>query len=352
MSSRLTFGLLGSLLILAALATSLVAPSDAENVGEVNVYSYRQPQLVEDLFAKFTEETGIRVNTIYASKGLIERMAAEGENSPADILLTTDISRLTGAAAAGLAQPVESDILNANIPEAWRDPGNQWFALTLRARVIFASRERVREENITYEDLAGPEWRGRICSRSGQHDYSLGLIGSMIANHGLDSAEEWLDGVRANLAIKPTGNDRAQVRSVYSGECDIALGYTYYMGRMQTNTNETEQQDWARSVRIIFPNAEGRGTHVNVSGIVMARYAPHPEAARALMEFLSGDEAQQIYAEVNYEYPVNPNVAASDRVQSWGDLRADTIPISEIAEHAREASEMVDRVGFDDGPNS
>jgi iron(III) transport system substrate-binding protein len=352
MSSRLIFGLLASVLVLAALATSLIAPSDAENAGEVNVYSYRQPQLVEGLFAKFTEATGIRVNTIYASKGLIERMAAEGENSPADILLTTDISRLTAATEAGLAQPVESDILNTNIPEAWRDPDNEWFALTLRARVIYASRERVEQENIRYEDLANPEWRGRICTRSGQHYYSLGLIGSMIAQHGVADTEEWLDGVRANLAHKPTGNDRAQVRSIYSGECDIALGNTYYMGRMETNTNETEQQDWARSVRIIFPNAEDRGTHVNVSGVVMARYAPNPEAALALMEFLAGDEAQQIYAEVNHEYPVNPDIPASDRVRSWGELRADQISISEIAEHAREASEMVDRVGFDDGPNS
>ncbi len=352
MSSRWMFGLVGATLALAALATSLIAPSDAENAGEVNVYSYRQPQLVEGLFAKFTEATGIRVNTIYASKGLIERMAAEGENSPADILLTTDISRLTAATEAGLAQPVASDILDANIPEAWRDPNKEWFALTLRARVIFASRERVGQENLTYEDLASPEWRGRVCSRSGQHYYSLGLIGSMIAHHGIADAEDWLDGVRANLANKPTGNDRAQIRSIFSGECDIALGNTYYMGRMQTNANETEQQEWARSVRIIFPNAEDRGTHVNVSGIVMARYAPHPEAALALMEFLAGDEAQRIYAEVNYEYPVNPNVPASDRVRSWGDLRADPISISEIAEHAREASEMVDRVGFDDGPNS
>ncbi len=352
MSSRLTFGLLGIVMILMALGTGLIAPSDAENAGEVNVYSYRQPQLVESLFAKFTDATGIRVNTIYASKGLIERMAAEGENSPADILLTTDISRLTAATEAGLAQPVESDILDANIPEAWRDPDNEWFALTLRARVIYASRERVEQENISYEDLADPEWRGRVCTRSGQHYYTLGLIGSMVAHNGVADTEEWLDGLRANLAHKPTGNDRAQVRSIYSGECDIALGNTYYMGRMETNTNETEQQDWARAVRIIFPNANDRGTHVNVSGVVMARYAPHPEAALALMEFLAGDEAQQIYAEVNHEYPVNPDVPASERVLSWGELRPDQISISDIAEHTKEASEMVDRVGFDDGPNS
>ena len=350
MKSKLVFGIVGAFLGLSALAVSLIAPSDAENASEVNVYSYRQPQLVEDLFAKFTETTGIQVNTIYASKGLIERMAAEGENSPADILLTTDISRLT--AAAELAQPVESELLNAIIPASWRDPGNEWFALTLRARVIYASRERVQQEDISYEDLADPKWRGRICTRSGQHYYSLGLIGSMIAHHGVEKAEVWLEGVRANLAVRPSGNDRAQVRSIYSGECDIAIGNTYYMGRMETNTSEPEQQEWARSVRIMFPNGGDRGTHVNVSGIVMARHAPHPESALALMEFLAGDEAQRIYAEVNHEYPINPGVEASERVQSWGELSADPISISEIAEHARDASEMVDRVGFDNGPNS
>lgn len=352
MISRLFLGIAGMVAAIAILTTSLIISSGNATKAEVNVYSYRQPQLVEGLFAKFTEATGIQVNTIYASKGLIERMAAEGQNSPADILLTTDISRLTAAAEAGLAQPVMSEILNSNIPASWRDPNNEWFALTLRARVIYASRERVSQENISYEDLSDPKWRGRICTRSGQHYYTLGLIGSMVAHHGVDAAEEWLDGLRANLAHRPTGNDRAQVRSIYSGECDIALGNTYYMGRMETNTNETEQQDWARSVRIIFPNAEDRGTHVNVSGVVMARHAPHPEEALALMEFLISEEAQQIYAEVNHEYPIRPGVSASERVMSWGELNADPLAISEIAGHSREASEMVDRVGFDDGPNS
>lgn len=339
-----------SVVLPIVLFTSLPVATAA--AAEVNVYSYRQPQLVEGLFAKFTEQTGIEVNTIYAGKGLIERLAAEGENSPADILLTTDISRLTAAADQGLAQSVNSDVLTSNIPAEWRDPDNEWFALTLRARVIYASRDRVDQDSITYEDLADPKWRGRICTRSGQHYYTLGLISSMIAHNGAEAAEEWLDGVRANLAHKPSGNDRAQVKSIYSGECDIAIGNTYYMGRMETNTEETEQQDWAKSVRILFPNSGDRGTHVNVSGVVMAKYAPNHAEALQLMEFLAGEEAQQIYAEVNHEYPVRPGVAASERVQSWGELKADPIPISEIADHSREASEMVDRVGFDDGPNS
>lgn len=339
-----------SVVLPIVLFTSLPVATAA--AAEVNVYSYRQPQLVEGLFAKFTEQTGIEVNTIYAGKGLIERLAAEGENSPADILLTTDISRLTAAADQGLAQSVNSDVLTSNIPAEWRDPDNEWFALTLRARVIYASRDRVDQDSITYEDLADPKWRGRICTRSGQHYYTLGLISSMIAHNGAEAAEEWLDGVRANLAHKPSGNDRAQVKSIYSGECDIAIGNTYYMGRMETNTEETEQQDWAKSVRILFPNSGDRGTHVNVSGVVMAKHAPNHAEALQLMEFLAGEEAQQIYAEVNHEYPVRPGVAASERVQSWGELKADPIPISEIADHSREASEMVDRVGFDDGPNS
>lgn len=326
--------------------------SGAAMAGEVNVYSYRQPYLVEPLFEKFTAESGIKVNTIFAKDGLIERMAAEGRNSPADVLLTTDISRLTQAVELGATQPVESDLLKAAIPARYRDPGNEWFALTLRARVVYASRQRVKQDSITYEELADPKWRGRLCTRSGQHDYSLGLFASMIANKGEDAARTWLTGVRDNLARKPSGNDRNQVKSVFSGECDIALGNTYYMGLMETNEDNPEQKQWAAAVKVLFPNSDDRGTHVNVSGMVMAKYAPNRNEAVELMEFLAGDEAQQLYAEVNYEYPVKPGVETSERVRSWGELKADPLPISKIAEKRPAASRMVDEVGFNDGPSS
>ena len=337
--------------IFAASAATLVFVS-AGLAAEVNVYSYRQPQLVEPLFEKFTAETGIKVNTIFANKGLIERIEAEGRNSPADVLLTTDISRLDQADHMGITQPAASEILAKDIPAQFRDKDGRWMALTLRARVIYASRERVKQDAITYEELADPKWRGKICTRSGQHDYSLGLIASMIVHHGEEKAEAWLRGVKANLAGKPTGNDRSQVKGVFSGECDIALGNTYYMGLMQTNDKEPEHKQWADSVKVLFPNAGDRGTHVNVSGMFMAKHAPHPAEALKLMEFLASDEAQRVYAEVNFEYPVKAGVAASDRVQSWGTLKADTVSLTEIARARAKASELVDKVGFDDGPAS
>lgn len=334
-------------LAVAALLAALFAPS-AWAAEEVNVYSYRQPFLVEPLFAEFTADTGITVNTIFANKGLIERMAQEGRNSPADVLLTVDIGRLTEAVERDVSQPLESDVLSANIPEIYRDPTGHWFGLTRRARVVYASMDRVSEDSITYEELADPKWRGRICVRSGQHEYNLALIASMIAHHGDDAAREWLKGLRANLAHQPTGNDRQQVRSVYAGECDIAIANTYYMGHMQTNESEPEQQEWAKSVRILFPNSQERGTHINISGMVLARHAPNRDNAVKLMEFLSSFEAQRIYAEVNFEYPVNEDVAWSERVRSWGEFSADTMPLTSIAELRSRASEMVDEVGFND----
>lgn len=337
--------------VLISFAVTLLTTAAAQ-AAEVNIYSYRQPQLIAPLFKSFTAETGIKVNTIFAKDGLIERMAAEGANSPADVLLTTDISRLSQAKELGIAQPVSSATLEGNIPASYRDPQNEWFALTLRARVIYASKERVKQDQITYEELANPKWRGKICTRSGQHDYSLGLIASVIAHKGEAAAEAWLRGVRDNLAAKPSGNDRSQVKSVFAGECDIALGNTYYMGLMQTAQKNPEQQEWAASVKVLFPNANDRGTHVNVSGMVMAKNAPNRDAALKLMEFLAGDEAQRIYAEVNHEYPVKPGVAPSERVQSWGSLKADTMPLAEIAKQRAKASELVDKVAFDNGPSS
>lgn len=337
--------------VVFAAAVFVTAVCSAE-AAEVNVYSYRQPQLVAPLFDKFTAETGIKVNSLFAGDGLIERIAAEGRNSPADVLLTVDIGRLAQAKKAGITQPVSSDVLNANIPAAYRDADGDWFALTLRARVVYASRERVKQDSITYEELAEPKWHGKVCTRSGQHSYSLGLIASMIAHKGEAATETWLQGVKENLAHKPSGNDRSQVKSVFAGECDVALGNTYYMGLMETDTKEPEQQKWAASVKILFPNAEGRGTHVNVSGVSMAKYAPHPQEALKLMEFLAGDEAQRVYAEVNHEYPVKPGVPPSARVQAWGPLKADSIPLSEVAKYRAKASELVDTVGFDDGPSS
>jgi iron(III) transport system substrate-binding protein len=324
----------------------------AESPGEVNIYSYRQPYLINPLLAEFTKETGIKTNVIFAAKGLIERIQAEGRNSPADLLLTVDVGNLTQATNAGIAQPVESQAINAAIPQEYRAKDNEWIGLTRRARVVYASKDRVKQDAITYEELADPKWRGKICIRSGQHVYNVALIASMIARHGEAWTEEWLRGVKANLARKPAGNDRLQVKGVYAGECDIAIGNTYYMGAMLTDTKHPEQKAWANSVNMLFPNTNDRGTHVNVSGAVLAKNAPNKENAIKLLEFLASDKGQEMYAEVNNEYPVKEGVPWSALVKSWGTFRPDPISLNEIAALRKKASELVDKVGFDEGPSS
>ncbi len=345
LKSRFGFALVGAGLIAGAVA---IGATSGQAGSEVNVYSYRQPFLVKPLFEAFESKTGVKVNVIFAKKGLIERMAQEGRNSPADVLLTVDIGRLNKAVVEDVAQPVTSDFLSDNIPAEYRDPKGHWFGLTRRARVAYVSRERVKEKSLSYEDLADPKWKGRICIRSGQHVYNLALFASVIAHDGEKAAIDWLKGLKANLAHKPSGNDRAQVKGVFGGECDIAIGNTYYMGKMQTNTKKPEQQKWADSVRIVFPGTEGRGTHVNLSGMVMAKHAPNRDNALKLMEFLSSDDAQKIYADVNFEYPVKPGIAWSDRVKSWGEFKADSISLAKVAELSALASEIVDQVQFNE----
>jgi iron(III) transport system substrate-binding protein len=346
---RSTFrALTGALALTTAALTAAPALAD----GEVNIYSYRQPYLIQPLLDAFTAETGIATNVVFASEGLGERIAAEGANSPADVLLTVDIGRLDGAKQLGISQPVASDVINENVPAEFRDPEGHWIGLTNRARVIYASKDRVEQDSITYEELADPKWKGRICTRSGQHVYTVGLIASMVAHNGEEKTEEWLAGVRDNLARKPAGNDRAQVQAIFAGECDIALGNTYYMGLMETNDKEPEQKEWASSVRILFPNTDDRGSHVNLAGVVLTKNAPNKDNAVKLIEFLSSENAQKIYAETNHEYPVKPGVEVSERVASWGEFKKDSLPLSDIAANRKTASELVDKVGFDDGPAS
>jgi iron(III) transport system substrate-binding protein len=331
---------------------TLSAGSPARAAGEVNIYSYRQTYLIEPLREAFTEKTGIKTNVVFAKKGLIERIAAEGRNSPADILLTVDIGQLSDAANKNIAQAVESGTLDRNIPPQYRDPEGRWFGLTSRGRVIYASKERVGQDTITYEELADPKWKGKICIRPGHHVYNVALVASMIAHHGEEKAEEWLRGLKANLARKPAGNDRAQVKGVYAGECDIAIGNTYYMAKMMLNEEQPEQKKWAESVKMVFPNSDDRGTHINLSGMMLAQNAPNKENATKFMEFLSSDEAQKIYAEVNHEYPVKDGVPWSDLVKSWGELKPDSLSLDQVATLRKQASELIDKVAFNDGPNS
>ena len=320
---------------------------------EVNLYSYRQPFLIEPILAKFSEETGIEVNVVFAKKGMIDKIRAAGENNPADAVLTVDIGRLDGLVEAGLLEPVSSSVLEANIPSTLRHPDGLWFGLTTRARVVFAHRTRVGEDEImNTSDLADPKLKGRVCSRSGKNGYNIAYLAAVIARDGEEAAEEWLQGVKANLARKPQGNDRAQAKAIHEGVCDVALGNTYYIGKMATNKKKPEQQDWARSVRVQFLDQDGPGQHVNISGAGVIKGAKNREDAVKLIEFLAGDIAQGMYASSNFEYPVKRGVATDPLIESLGEFRADTLPLSEIARHRKAASRIVDRVGFEQGPGA
>lgn len=328
--------------LLALALSSTALPALAE---EVNIYSHRQPELIQPLLDAFTAETGIEANVAFVDKGMVERLVAEGDRSPADLVLTVDIARLAQVVEAGVTQPVASDVLNANIPAEFRDKDNHWFGLTSRARIVYASKERVKDGEVTtYEDLADPKWKGRICSRSGTNDYNIALLSAYIAHHGSEAATQWAEGLKANLARKPTGNDRDQVKGIWAGECDISIGNTYYMGQMLA---DPEQQEWANSVRIVFPVFEGGATHMNISGVAMTKAAPNHDAALKLMEWLSSDEAQRIYAETNNEFPVKPGVPASELVASWGTFTPDGLSLTDIAGHRAEALKIMEQVDFD-----
>jgi iron(III) transport system substrate-binding protein len=323
------------------------APADAD---QVNIYSFRQPQLIQPILERFSAATGIAANVVHAEKGLLERLKAEGDNSPADLVLTADVGNLNDMVEAGVLQPVRSPVLEANIPAQYRDPDGRWFGLTMRARVIYASKERLRPgEVLRYEDLADPKFHGRVCSRSGKHVYMVSLIASVIAADDEQQAERWLQGVKDNLARKPQGNDRSQAKAIAEGECDLALANTYYYGAMQSNP---EERAWAEAVTLVFPNQQDRGAHVNVSGGAVTKAAKNRAQAIRLLEFLSADEAQRLYAEQNYEYPVKPGVPPSPVVAAWGTFKADAIPLVEVARERAAASRLVDRVGFDEAGGS
>ena len=345
--------LFSGLAVVAAMALSGALIGTQACAEEVNIYSYRQPELIAPLLKAFTEKTDIKTNVLFLDKGLEERMAAEGINSPADLILTVDIGRLTAAKEKGVTQTVDDAAINEHIPANFRDSEGHWFALTTRGRVVYASRDRVAQDAITYEELADPKWKGKLCTRDGQHSYNIGLFASMIAHHGADYTEKWLTGLRNNLARKPAGNDRAQAQAIFAGQCDIALGNTYYVGLMMTNDREPEQKEWAAAIKVLFPNGagagDGRGTHVNISGMAMAKYAPHKENALKLMEFLASPEAQEIYAGQVFEYPVSPGSEPSDIVKSFGQIHPDTLPLEEVASFRKQASELVDKTGFNDG---
>jgi iron(III) transport system substrate-binding protein len=338
---RFCFGLAGAITFLASMSVS------AADTSEVNLYSYRQPFLIAPMLDQFTKQTGIKVNIVYAKRGVLERLKAEGDNSRADAVLTVDIGRLNDLANAGVLQTVRSAEIERNVPPQYRHPDGLWFGMTTRARIFFVSKDRVAPGEITsYEDLAAPAMKGRVCIRSGKHVYNISLFASMIAHKGADGARQWLAGVKDNLARKPQGNDRAQAKAIKEGVCDVAVANTYYMGKMATNEENPEQKEWADAVRIVFPNQDDRGTHVNISGVGVTKSAKNRENAIKLIEFLSGDAAQELYANTNLEYPVKAGTALHPLVASWGSFKADTVNLSDVAKLRAEASKLVDQVGF------
>ena len=333
--------------LLTLLIITIIGFTNISIAKEVNVYSYRQPILIDPFFEEFTKTTGIKVNVLHAKKGLLERVVAEGANTPADLVLTVDIARLSQFVQKDLLMEVNSVILNKNIPPHLRDSNNKWFALSKRARILAVSKDRVSNNSIkNIEDLADPKWRGKICTRPGSHDYNRSLLASIIAANGEEKAEEWASNLVLNLARKPEGNDRAQAKAVHEGVCDIAVMNTYYFGKMKFNEKNPEQKEWAKSINLIFTNQDNRGNHINVAGGGVVKYSKNKDNAIALLEFLTQPEAQILYSKMNYEYPVNPNVEPSEELSSWGVFIEDQLPVERLAELAPTAQKIIDRVGW------
>jgi len=342
--TRATSLRIAQLTLATAIAALATAPALAQS-GEVNVYTYRESKLIQPLFDAFTKDTGIKVNVISAASGLEQRIKTEGANSPADVLLTVDIGRLEDAVRAGITQPIKSEVLDKVVQPQYRDPEGHWYGISMRARVIYASKERVKDTAITYEDLADPKWKGKICIRSGQHIYNNALIGAYIAHHGEAKAEQWLKGVKANLAQKPSGGDRETARDVAAGKCDLGIGNTYYWALM--HDKEADKKAWADATRVILPTFKDGGTHVNLSGVVLPAHAPNKANAMKLIEWLAGEHAQHMHADLNFEYPVRAGIAVNPTIAGYGPLKADSMPLAKIADQKKAAANLVDKVGFD-----
>src|SRR6266481_2427359 len=263
--------------------------------GDVNVYTYRESKLIQPLFDAFRRDTGIKVNVISASSGLEQRIKAEGANSPADVLLTVDIGRIEDAGRAGITQPIKADVLDKIVAPQYRDPEGHWYGISMRARVVYASKDRVKETALNYEDLADPKWKGKICIRSGQHPYNNALFAAYVVHHGEAKAEDYLKAFKANLAQKPSGGDREVARDIAAGKCDIGLGNTYYWALM--HDKEADRKPWTDATKVILPTFADGGTHVNLSGVVLAKNAPDKANAMKLIEWLTGEHAQQLYAD-------------------------------------------------------
>lgn len=335
-------------LLPAAVAAVLGVAAPARAEGVVTLYTTREPALIEPLLKSFSAQTGTRVDTVFVKDGLLERVKAEGDRSPADVLMTVDIGNLLDLVDGGVTQPVQSAALESAIPANLRGGDGRWFALSLRARVLYADRALPLDPSFHYADLADPKWKGRVCIRAGQHPYNTALVAAMIAHDGEPKAESWLRGVKANLARKATGGDRDVARDILGGICDVGLGNSYYVGHMKASASGTDARKWGDAIKVVKPTFAGGGTHVNISGAAVAKHAPQRDNAVRLLEYLVSEPAQQLYAKANYEYPVRRGVALDPVIaKSVGELDVDPLPLTEIAKHRQQASQLVDRVGFD-----
>ncbi|MDP4022585.1 extracellular solute-binding protein [Methylobacterium sp. NEAU 140] len=320
--------------------------SGAAGAAEINLYTTREPGLIKPLTDAYTAASGVTVNTTFVEKGLAERVAAEGARSNADVIMTVDIGNLIELVDKGLAQPVASPVLDAAIPATLRDPAGQWYALSMRARVLYADKD-LGLTSATYESLADPKWKGKVCIRSGQHPYNTGLIAAYLVKHGPEKTEAWLRGVKANLARKAAGGDRDVARDIAADLCEVGLANSYYVGLMRSGRGGPDQQKWGEAIKVVLPTFEGGGTHVNVSGAVVAKSAPHRDEAVKFLEFLVSDPAQALYSRTDYEYPVKPGVAVDPVLAAFGPLTVDSTPLPEIARNRKAASLLADKVGFD-----
>lgn len=330
-----------------ALTTAGLAATPVFAAEEINIYTTREPNLILPILETFTADTNIKVNTVFVKDGLIERVKTEGTQSPADILMTVDIGNLLDLVEADITQPVDSHTLQEAIPANLRGKDNQWFTLSMRDRVGYVAADLTDITELNYEDFADPRWKGKVCIRSGQHPYNTALIAAMIAHNGVEKTEKWLKDVKHNLARPAAGGDRDVARDILGGICDVGIANAYYVGRMKNAEPGSDSYKWGEAIKVIRPTfKESGGTHVNISGAALAKHAPNKDNAVLLLEYLVSDKAQNLYAKANYEYPVKAGVELDPTVASFGELTIDTIDLTEIAKHRKLASELVDKVGF------
>lgn len=333
--------------ILRGAVAALVLAAAGAQAAEVNVYSARKEELIKPLLDRFTAQTGITVNLVTGkADALLTRLQSEGQNSPADLLLTVDAGNLHRAREAGVVQAVKSAALERDIPPAYRDPDGYWFGLSLRARTVVYAKDRVKPGEIaTYEDLAAPKWKGRICVRSSDNIYNQSHVAGMIAALGEAKTEAWARGLVANFARPPKGGDRDQVKAVAAGECDVALVNTYYLGGMITG-GDADEKSAAGKVAIAWPNQKDRGVHVNVSGAAVTRAAKNREAAVRLIEFLASDASQAWYADANMEFPVRDGIPVNATLKAWGNFKAESINLAALGTYNAAAVRLMDRAGW------